>query len=556
VEVQFSASDSDLPEQELTFSLLGDLPRGAMIDTKTGLFQWVPEEADGDIPEKLFDVTVMVQDSGDPPLTGAFPFAIKVMERNEAPRIIQPMDFTVSDKFATQILFWDPDIPRQTVTPQLIEAPEGATMDTNGFITWTPTANQSYRTHRFTVSVTEPGTPPLRDEKSFLVRVAPNADTRTVWTRVNPEPGWGQHGGFHTTSNELFVVKSDLIRTLDGEAWGKFHPNVNGDITSIIRTPDAYLVLTTAGVIATSADLINWQTQYQLPSGSFLSMAYGNGKFVVCASSSGIYTSPDGTNWTQVLPPTYFETKINFFRNSFVITGTGFNGGTISSNWVAFSSNGVDWVESKLPEIDTYELRPALVTESELVLSSGTTLLATRDGQNWEVVPLPNDVRTWHLDKVGATFYSVIGYAKYYYSDDLQNWRVGELPTNIAVIDAAHFKDKWYLATADYASDPEVVLWETSALDRPWIRITKGTTHSIGKICFGNDRFVGITGTPVFPYESEIVLSTNGISWTTEMAFRNQGYDTAVFDGDRFVVTALDTQNGKATSLFSRDGAA
>jgi hypothetical protein len=552
VEIQFSANDSDRPEQKLRFSLLGDFPSGARIDKETGFFEWAPGEPDGDIPEKLFGLTVVVQDSGDPPLTGAFPFVIRVTETNEAPRIVQPMDFTVSDKFATQILFWDPDIPRQTVTPQLIEAPEGATMDTNGLITWVPTGEQSYRTHRFTVSVTEPGAQPLKDEKSFLVRVAPNADTRTVWTRVSPEPGWGGPGGFYTTSNELFEVNSDLIRTVDGESWGEFHPNVKGDITSIIRTPDAYLALTTTGVIATSADLINWQTQYQLTSGSSASMAYGNGKFVVCASSSGIYTSPDGTNWTQVLPPTQFKTRINFFKSSFVITGTGFNGANISSNWVAFSTNGVDWVESKLPQIDTYELRPALVTESELVLSGGTTLLATKDGENWEVFRLPDGVRTWHLDKVGPTFYSVIGYGTYYYSDDLQNWRAGALPTGTAVFDAAHFKDKWYLA----AGDPEVALWETSALDKPWTRITKGTTQSIRETSFGNGRFVGITRRSASPYEGEIVLSTNGISWATEMPFRNQRYDTIVFDGDRFVVTAVESKNGRATSLFSRDGAA
>ena len=53
----------------------------------------------------------------------------------------------------------DPDLPANTLTYSLLNAPSGANINaTSGVFSWTPTAAGSYT---FTVVVTDNGTPPL-----------------------------------------------------------------------------------------------------------------------------------------------------------------------------------------------------------------------------------------------------------------------------------------------------------------------------------------------------------------------------------------------------------
>jgi hypothetical protein len=72
----------------------------------------------------------------------------------------------------------DPDVPAQTLTWTLANAPAGASINaTNGVLTWRPAIAQSPSTNSFTVVVTDNGAPPLSATQSFNV---------TVWPPVPP----------------------------------------------------------------------------------------------------------------------------------------------------------------------------------------------------------------------------------------------------------------------------------------------------------------------------------------------------------------------------------
>jgi VCBS repeat-containing protein len=77
-----SAVDADLPENVLTFSLDPDAPAGASIDPETGVFSWVPSEADG---PGLYPIKVRVTDDGVPALSDFDTFLVTVNEVNFAP---------------------------------------------------------------------------------------------------------------------------------------------------------------------------------------------------------------------------------------------------------------------------------------------------------------------------------------------------------------------------------------------------------------------------------------------------------------------------------------
>jgi hypothetical protein len=111
-----------------------------------------------------------------------------------------------------------------------------------------------------------------------------------------------------------------------------------------------------------------------------------------------------------------------------------------------------------------------------------------------------------------------------------------------------YFNGSWYIAAQ------EGDLWKTPSLQTSWTNVTKVTTHSIQDIAFGNDHFVAIAQTSYQPNESLILLSTNGSSWRSQTPFLYQRYDTIVFDGNKFVISAVSTLDGKVSTISSLDG--
>jgi hypothetical protein len=65
----------------------------------------------------------------------------------------------------------DTDIPANILTYQLINPPLGAQIDTNGVITWTPTAEQGGTSNQFETVVTDDGIPPMSATNAFTVVV-------------------------------------------------------------------------------------------------------------------------------------------------------------------------------------------------------------------------------------------------------------------------------------------------------------------------------------------------------------------------------------------------
>src|SRR5439155_4951937 len=102
-----SATDPDLPQNTLTFSLDPGAPAGAVIDPVSGVFTWTPTASQG--PETYL-VTVRVTDDGIPGLSDARTIRITVVE----PPVIESIVLSGE----TVALSWSA-IPGQTYRVQL-----------------------------------------------------------------------------------------------------------------------------------------------------------------------------------------------------------------------------------------------------------------------------------------------------------------------------------------------------------------------------------------------------------------------------------------------------
>ncbi|WP_342558914.1 putative Ig domain-containing protein [Metasolibacillus sp. FSL K6-0083] len=159
-----SATDADLPENSLTYSLVG-APTGASIDATTGMFTWTPTEAQG---SGSYTFAVRVSDGA---LTDEESITVTVNEVNTAPVLVAIGNKTVDEEsmltFTASAM--DVDLPENSLTYSLVGAPTGASINAmTGVFTWTPTEAQGPASYTFTVRVSDGA---LTDEESITVTV-------------------------------------------------------------------------------------------------------------------------------------------------------------------------------------------------------------------------------------------------------------------------------------------------------------------------------------------------------------------------------------------------
>jgi len=167
-----SATDSDLPAQTLAFSLDPGYPAGASIDAISGVFSWIPTEAQG---PGTYPVTVRVTDNGSPASSAAQTLLITVNEVNTPPSLGAVSDQTIDEgkllSFTNTAM--DIDLPAQTLAFSLDPgAPAGASINSsNGVFSWRPTKAQGPGSYPITIRVTDSGAPPGSASQTITITV-------------------------------------------------------------------------------------------------------------------------------------------------------------------------------------------------------------------------------------------------------------------------------------------------------------------------------------------------------------------------------------------------
>ena len=144
-----TASDSDVPANTLTFSLIGE-PSGAGISTD-GDFTWTPTETQGP-GTYTFDVYV-----SDGILSDCETISVNINEVNNAPVLApignQSIDELVELTFTATAS--DSDLPANTLTFGLSGEPLGASISTDGDFTYIPTEAQGPGIYPFDVCASD-----------------------------------------------------------------------------------------------------------------------------------------------------------------------------------------------------------------------------------------------------------------------------------------------------------------------------------------------------------------------------------------------------------------
>ncbi len=182
-----AATDSDLPANPLTFSLLSP-PTGMTIDPTTGAISWTPAETQG---PSTNTVKIVVTDSNTAALANQHlsmtnTFKVVVNEVNTAPELTVPGERTIDELTSLNVSAsaTDSDVPANPLAFMLLSPPPGMTINANsGAISWTPTEVQGPSTNTISVVVTDTNTTALGNRRLSMT----NAFTVIV-REVNTAP--------------------------------------------------------------------------------------------------------------------------------------------------------------------------------------------------------------------------------------------------------------------------------------------------------------------------------------------------------------------------------
>jgi hypothetical protein len=168
-----TATDQNIPAKPMSYGLQA-APVGATIDS-SGIIRWTPVASQ--VPSTNTITTVVT--NTDPlavnatALTATNSFTVIINAVHNGPSLPVQTTETVNElaQLTVTNTAIDSDVPALALTYQLVSPPTGASIDTNGIVTWTPTKAQGPATNTITTIVTDSGTPALSATNSFQVVV-------------------------------------------------------------------------------------------------------------------------------------------------------------------------------------------------------------------------------------------------------------------------------------------------------------------------------------------------------------------------------------------------
>ena len=216
--LQATATDADIPAQQLVFSLQS-APEGMTIDSATGLIRWTPSEAQGPSTNRFI---VTVTDNGQPVRSAQRVVQVIVQEVNTAPVMsaIDNQTAAPGKLVSIELKATDSDIPANQLSYSIVQGPSGGVINSNRF-EWTPLEGLGSRTESVTIRVNDDGTPSLSATQSFTIQVGAEAP---VITLIAPVTG--------ITSDERFELRGRVTDNVGvNRAWWLWNGKAQGDLT-------------------------------------------------------------------------------------------------------------------------------------------------------------------------------------------------------------------------------------------------------------------------------------------------------------------------------------
>lgn len=252
-------------------------------------------------------------------------------------------------------------------------------------------------------------------------------------------------------------------------------------------------------------------------------------------SDNGVYTSPDGTNWTAQTIPLLTQPlrKIAYGNGTFIA----FSGFSIVGDML-YSSDGITW---------TAQPNPGLLFPRDIVFTGGLfflvggdnasspSIMTSTDGITWNTPTTP-DFKTCNSVIYGNGLYVVLR------TDKLLTDQILTSPDAITwTARPVSFANNWNQITFGNgvfvtigSSTGNKIMYSYDAIT--WVDIPGPNNNVFFSVTYGNGKFIAISS--VFP--QQLIQSFNGIDWNATNNEDLTGGDFIYFANNLFLIRQAD----------------
>ena len=376
------------------------------------------------------------------------------------------------------------------------------------------------------------------------------------------------------------------------DTWYWRNPTPFADtMQSICFGAGRFVAVGNGGLIHTSKDGLTWDNGQKPVMSSLNKVNFVNGHFVAVGDNGTILVSPDGLSWTnQVSGTTNILYAVTYGNGQYAACGQG--------GCVASSTNGVNW---SVTNVGTSDLGWITFGNGVFILPTPgqqQAVYVSSDLQSWFTATFPNSVsHEWPHALMQAEFgnggfvadvQDEVFFDPYwnrathfYYSADGTNWTQGapggSFQMNFRFLTFANGT----FDNSDGGSGSSAIFWQTpDGTAASWFLLPM-TFSDATALSFGNGRYVMLGGGGeiwnstdltnwvaanggfqgsfshmirgnsnylVFGGSFPVLMSSDGISFTSESNSPSGVLSTAEFDGTNYVAVGVTVQVGHPTT--------
>jgi hypothetical protein len=278
-----------------------------------------------------------------------------------------------------------------------------------------------------------------------------------------------------------------------------------------------------------SCDLDGWVAA-TAPTGSWSSIAYGDGLFVAVGSGSNrVMTSPDGINWTARSAPSLLMFSVAYGNGMFVAAG--------ADGKILTSTTGTSWTLRSTPVPVARSITNAFFGNGKFVLNDNVSgVIVSANGIDWTYVNhgVPN-----------GTFSTAYGAGKFVTVTNLTNNRVltsteGLVWTSHQPAELNNWTDVAYgkgLFVAIAGDGSNRIM--TSPDGTTWTARPSPEQNGWNSITYGDGMFTAVASSGT----NRIMTSPNGIDWTLQPAPAQNSWYSVAHGGGKFVALSYNGTN-------------
>ena len=292
----------------------------------------------------------------------------------------------------------------------------------------------------------------------------------------------------------------------------------------------------------------NWYAATTINTGThpteFLSIAYGDNKFITVGYNGFMLFSSDGTNWTFILPGSGLGTttfgrvgidEVVYGGDKFLAVG--------GYGRIAYSSDGINWTAVRENILGVDQIRGLAYGSGKFVATAFYEKIAvSTDAINWTVLDT-STFAGWSGNTIyGITYgggkFVIWNYGYMAYSDDGENWSASYIYSSNRDFKCITYGGGKFVGIGSDGYSSPLIAYSTDN-GASWTLVTDSKFSSgeaIESIIYANGRFIALGD------NGKMVSSSDGVTWylIPNLVFGSQSMNKIAYNDGKFLATRKD----------------